>query len=36
MDAKDHAVIAVLGDQRPFVVRALSWGQGHLAAFWTT
>ena len=38
MDAKDHPVISVLGDQRRFVVpifqRQYSWGEGRLAPFW--
>jgi hypothetical protein len=38
MDAKDHPVISVLGDQRRFVVpifqRQYSWGEARLAPFW--
>jgi hypothetical protein len=38
MDAKDHPVIAVLGDQRRFVVpifqRHYSWGEDRLEPFW--
>ena len=38
MDAKDHPVISVLGDQRRFMVpiyqRHYSWGQARLAPFW--
>jgi uncharacterized protein with ParB-like and HNH nuclease domain len=38
MDAKDHPVISVLGDQRRFVVpifqRQYSWGEERLAPFW--
>lgn len=38
MDAKDHPVISVLGDQRRFVVpifqRQYSWGDARLAPFW--
>lgn len=38
MDAKDHAVISVLGDQRRFVVpifqRQYAWGEDRVGAFW--
>jgi hypothetical protein len=38
MDAKDHPVISVLGDQRRFVVpiyqRQYSWGEARLKPFW--
>lgn len=38
MDAKDHLVIAVLGDQRRFVVpiyqRQFRWGEQRLGSFW--
>jgi uncharacterized protein with ParB-like and HNH nuclease domain len=38
MDTKDHPVIAVLGDQRRFVVpifqRQYAWGEDRLAPFW--
>ena len=38
MDAKDHQVISVLGDQKRFVVpiyqRRYSWRDDRLAAFW--
>jgi uncharacterized protein with ParB-like and HNH nuclease domain len=38
MDAKDHLVIAVLGDQRRFVVpiyqRQFRWGEQRLSSFW--
>src|SRR5215212_7432418 len=38
MDAKDHPVISVLGDQRRFVVpifqRQYSWGTERLESFW--
>jgi uncharacterized protein with ParB-like and HNH nuclease domain len=38
MDAKDHPVISVLGDQRRFVVpiyqRQYSWKEERLAPFW--
>lgn len=38
MDAKDHSVISVLGDQRRFVVpiyqRQYSWGEARLQPFW--
>ncbi|GAA0567935.1 DUF262 domain-containing protein [Craurococcus roseus] len=38
MDAKDHPVISVLGDQRRFVVpiyqRQYSWGEARLEPFW--
>ena len=38
MDAKDHPVISVLGDQRRFVVpiyqRRYSWGENRLGPFW--
>lgn len=38
MDAKDHPVISVLGDQRRFVVpiyqRQYSWGDARLGPFW--
>jgi len=38
MDAKDHPVISVLGDQRRFMVpiyqRRYGWGEARLAPFW--
>ncbi|TWA85158.1 uncharacterized protein DUF1524 [Azospirillum brasilense] len=38
MDAKDHSVISVLGDQRRFMVpiyqRQYSWREGRLVPFW--
>lgn len=38
MDAKDHPVISVLGDQRRFIVpiyqRQYSWGEARLKPFW--
>src|SRR5215217_842126 len=38
MDAKDHPVISVLGDQRRFVVpifqRQYAWGEARLEPFW--